>query len=257
MNTRIKEYSVGQLARLSGVTVRTLHHYGAIGLLRPAHIAANGYRTYGRAELLRLQEILFYRSFGLSLREIADLLADEADMVIRLRAHRDRLAAQAEKARRLLETLDRTIATLTKETEMQDHDLYEPFDTKTQTAYEEWLIETHGPEMAAKIATSKKAVDALLDGITGAMQELRAIEGRLVDAFAAGKSQADLASDLAAHRALMSRLWGNDCTPEAYAGLADIYLSYPDFIARYERLAPRFSLWLPAAMKAYAAEIAA
>ncbi len=246
---------MGELARLSGVTVRSLHHYDAIGLLRPAHVAANGYRSYGRAELLRLQEVLFYRAFGLSLNEIADVLADEADAVMRLRAHRDRLVAQAEEAARLLETLDRTIATLTKEIEMSDHDLYAPFDAATQTAYEDWLIETYGPDMAARIATSKEAIAALPKGMAGAMDALKAIEARLVDAFQVEATQAELDADLAAHRALISRFWGEDCTPAAYVGLADLYLSHADFIARYERLAQGFSRWLPKAMKAYAAEI--
>ncbi len=248
---------MGELARLSGVTVRTLHHYDAIGLLRPAHVAANGYRSYGRAELLRLQEVLFYRAFGLSLREIAAVLADEADAVTRLRVHRDRLAAQADEARRLLDTLDRTIATLTRETDMSDHDLYAPFDAATQTAYEDWLIGTYGPDMAARIATSKAAIAAMPEGVAGAMQELKVIEARLRAAFKAGVAQAELRADLDAHRALMSRFWGEDCTPEAYAGLADLYLSHEDFITRYERLAPRFSCWLPRVMKAYAAEISA
>ncbi len=258
MKTRIKEYSVGQLARLSGVTVRSLHHYDAIGLLRPAHVAANGYRTYGRAELLRLQEILFYRAFGLSLAEIADVLGN-GDALDRLRTHRARLAAEVTRTAALLETLDRTIATLTKETDMSDHDLYTPFDARTQTAYEDWLVDTYGSDMAARIALSKEAVAALPDGIAGAMEELKAIETRLVALFLADVRPADarLLPDLAAHRALMAKLWGQNCTPDAYAGLADMYLSHPDFVARYERLAPKFSQWLPAAMKAYASEIPA
>ena len=56
---RIEEYTVGDLARASGVSIRTLHHYDALGLLDPARVAQNGYRVYRRAEALRLQEILF------------------------------------------------------------------------------------------------------------------------------------------------------------------------------------------------------
>ena len=256
---RIKAYSVGQLARLSGVTVRTLHHYDAIGLLRPAHVAANGYRTYERSELLRLQEILFYRAFGLSLQEIADVLDGEADALARLRRHRGRLAAQVEEATTLLATLDRTIADLTKETMMPDTDLYTPFDAATQTAHENWLLETYGDEMATKIATSKAAIAQMPDGMAGAMKELNAMEGQLVTAFQSGARVGDraLVPIFDAHRALMALLWGDACDADAYAGLADLYLAQPDFVARYERLAPRFSQWLPKAMKAYASEIAA
>jgi DNA-binding transcriptional MerR regulator len=257
MKKRIKEYSVGELAGLSGVTVRTLHHYDAVGLLRPAHVALNGYRTYGHAELLRLQEILFYRAFGLSLAEIDAVLRCDASTVSRLRTHRARLAAQVEEVTSLLKTLDLTIETLTKESDMPDTDLYKPFDAATQTAYEVWMIDTYGPDMAAKIAQSKEAIDAMPKGMVGAMEELSMHEAKLVDAYQAGASAGDgsLIAILDAHRALMGRLWGENCAPEAYAGLSDMYLAHPDFVARYERLAPRFSQWLPSVMKAYAADI--
>ncbi|MDX8353437.1 MerR family transcriptional regulator [Cognatiyoonia sp. IB215182] len=259
MKTRIKEYGVGELARLSGVTVRTLHHYDATGLLRPAHVAANGYRIYGRDELLRLQEILFYRAFGMSLAEIADVLDSESEALVRLRAHRAKLAAQAAKTADLLATLDRTIATLMREADMQDQDLYAPFDAATQTGHEDWLIDTYGPDMAVKIAVSKEAVAAMPNGIAGLMDRLRESEAELVGAFKKGVVAGDrkLVPMLDKHRALMADFWGDACDPNAYAGLADMYLAHSDFVARYERLAPRFSQWLPAAMKAYAAEISA
>jgi DNA-binding transcriptional MerR regulator len=60
----MSRYTVKQLARLSGVSVRTLHHYDEIGLLRPAFVGENRYRYYGREELLRLQDILFHRELG-------------------------------------------------------------------------------------------------------------------------------------------------------------------------------------------------
>ena len=75
MNVMTK-YSVKQLSELAGVTVRTLHHYDRIGLLSPAQRSESGYRYYGRAELLRLQQILFYRELGFRLQEIGDILDD-------------------------------------------------------------------------------------------------------------------------------------------------------------------------------------
>ena len=254
MTKRIKSYSVGELARMSGVTVRTLHHYDAIGLLRPAHTALNGYRSYGRAEALRLQEILFYRSFGLSLADIASVLDKEPDHLSRLQQHRAALQEQMLHTAELLKSLDRTIIELTKGPDMANEDLYTPFDAATQTAHEEWLIDTYGADMAAAIATSKQAVAKLPDGIAGAMARLSDYETSLVAEFQQGRAADDGELDdiLSKHRALMAELWGKPCPPEAYAGLADMYLSHPDFVARYERLAPRFSQWLPAAMKSYA-----
>ena len=70
----VSGHTVKQVARLSGVSVRTLHHYDEIGLLKPACVGANGYRYYGREELLRLQQILFHRELGFSLEEIGRTL---------------------------------------------------------------------------------------------------------------------------------------------------------------------------------------
>ena len=89
----MKRYTVKQLARLSGVSVRALHHYDDIGLLKPAYVGANRYRYYGRDELLRLQDILFHRELGVPLHDIALLLqADGRDRLAILREHRERLA---------------------------------------------------------------------------------------------------------------------------------------------------------------------
>ena len=72
--SRIKLLTVGQLADHSGVTVRTLHHYDAIGLLKPAKRDASGHRFYDRDSVLRLQQILTYRTLRLPLDEIIELL---------------------------------------------------------------------------------------------------------------------------------------------------------------------------------------
>ena len=64
-------YSVGQLAALAGVTIRTLHHYDEVGLLSPSGRSAAGYRIYEESDLERLQQILLYRGFGFTLQEIA------------------------------------------------------------------------------------------------------------------------------------------------------------------------------------------
>src|SRR5690606_28279705 len=121
-------YTVKQLARLSGVSVRTLHYHDEIGLLKPAFVGENRYRYYGRAELLRLQDILFHRELGVPLSAMADLLAQTgADRVAALEAHRAALLARLERSRRLVRTIDRTIAEIRGEEPMKDSDLYRGF----------------------------------------------------------------------------------------------------------------------------------
>lgn len=136
MDHRIEEFTVGELARNSGVSVRMLHHYDAIGLLKPAHVAANGYRLYRRSEALRLQEILFYRAAGMSLKDIASAL-DQGLQLERLIAHRENLAQRLADHASMIATLDRTIAHLAGEEPMTIEDLYKPFSPEKQHQYEQ------------------------------------------------------------------------------------------------------------------------
>ena len=83
------EYTVNGLARLAGVSVRTLHWYDEIGLLRPARVTEAGYRMYGPDEVDALQSILFYRALGVPLKQIGALMADaSAGRLAALQSHR-------------------------------------------------------------------------------------------------------------------------------------------------------------------------
>ena len=254
MTTRIKDYGVGELARISGVSVRALHHYDEIGLLSPAYTAPNGYRRYGREELLRLQEILFARELGLSLAEITSFLEDGSGRLARLLRHRDRLVAERQRVTGMIETLDRTVAHLKGERDMANEDLYRPFAPERQAEYEAWLIDTYGGDMAERIARSKQAMAEAPERMQGFMDALRRVEEALVARFEAGTAAEDasLHDALEDHRALMVRAWDRPCPPEGVRGLAETYLAHPDFVARYERLSPGYSQWLPAAMRAHA-----
>jgi DNA-binding transcriptional MerR regulator len=253
-------YTVKQLARLSKVSVRTLHHYDEIALLKPAFIGENRYRYYGREELLRLQDILFHRELGVPLQEIAELLAHEGrDRLAILREHRGRLAERVERSRQLLRTLDRTIAELNGESVMDDKDLYQGFAPEKQAEYEDWMIERFGGDMRGRIEASKAKVAALgADGFKVRIAEGGEVSAPLAEAFKSGVAPEDPANDplLACHHAWIAKMWDRACPPEAYAGLADLYLAHPDFRTEFDKSGEGFLDWLTSAMKAYAARIA-
>jgi DNA-binding transcriptional MerR regulator len=261
MSLGMKDLTVKQLAAISGVTVRTLHHYDEIGLLVPAYVGSNGYRYYSRVEMLRLQRILFHRELGVPLGEIAALMDLEGeDQVGVLLRHREKLEAERERFRRLIETIDRTVRDLKGQTHMPNADLYKGFSAEEQADYEAWLVERHGDRMKAEIAASKQAMAAMGEaGQAAMMEQLRDIETALAEGMTRGVApDADVVDALAArHRAWVAAAWGRACTPDAYAGLADLYLSHPDFVKRFETLAPGFAVWLTTAMKAHAARLAA
>lgn len=108
------EWPIAEVARMSGVTARTLRHYDETGLLPPARTGAGGHRYYGQAQLLRLQQILVLRTLGLGLPEIGRVLARQVDEVDALRGHHRRLLAERDRLDALARTVSRTIAGLEK-----------------------------------------------------------------------------------------------------------------------------------------------
>ncbi|GAA3213435.1 MerR family transcriptional regulator [Dactylosporangium siamense] len=102
--------TVGHVAELAGVTVRTLHHYDEIGLLQPSTRTPAGYRAYSADDVERLREVLAYRRLGFGLREIADLVDDPTtDAVAHLRRLRGLLVDQRDRAAAMVTAIDREL----------------------------------------------------------------------------------------------------------------------------------------------------
>jgi len=249
-------YTVKQLARLSGVSVRTLHHYDEIGLLAPAGLGANGYRQYGREELLRLQQILFHRELGFALDEIGRLLdAPGFDRIAALTAQRERLLASARRYRRLARTIEETLAALKGGTEMKDKAMYRGFDAETQAKHEDWLVDRFGDDMRARIEASRAQFkDWSQADLDRNQAELEAIESGVADALKQGLPPdcAAVHSLIQRHHAWVGRQWKRTPTREAYVGLTEIYDEHPDFRARYEARSAGLTEYLTQAMRAFA-----
>lgn len=252
----MQELTVRQLAAISGVTVRTLHHYDEIGLLRPASVGANGYRYYGRDELLRLQRILFHRELGVPLNCIAELLELEGeDQIAVLREHRRKLELERERYGLLISTIDQTIAGLKGDAHMANADLYQGFSAEKQAGYEAWLIERYGEPMREGIERSRASFARMNAAEREQLgREYGEVEQALAEALRRGIDPASAAVDglIRRHRAWVATMWGAPCSGERYAGLADLYLAHPDFVARYEAIEPGFAEYLARAVKLHA-----
>src|SRR5512143_1812449 len=121
-------FTVKQLSKLAGVTPRMLHHYDAIGLLKPSRVGENGYRYYGEQSLLRLQQILFYRELGLPLEEIRTIVGrHDFDVLGALHGHKEALQGQVKRLNRLIQTVEHTIQYLRGERIMSEKGLFEGF----------------------------------------------------------------------------------------------------------------------------------
>lgn len=254
-------YTVKQMAKLSGVSVRALHHYDAIGLLRPRAVGANGYRYYDRQDLLRLQQILFHRALETPLKDIRAALDDPAfDLAAALRAHRERLAAEAERYAKLVDIVDRTLADLTGDETMEDKEMFRGFDPAKQARHEAELVERYGDGMAEKIAHSKAGMESWGKGDwAGFQQEALAIEADMAKALAQGLpgDSAVVSAIMRRHWAWIAKSWNREPSPDAFTGLGRLYLDNPEFTARYEAVAPGLTEYLAEAMRAFAEKRAA
>ena len=134
-------YTVNKLAKLSGVSVRTLHFYDEIGLLKPAYYGDNNYRYYEEAQLLILQQILFFRELGFQLSDIQGIISSpDFDKVKALKSHRKILEKNLSQTKILIETVDKTIARLRGKETMKDEELYYGFDSEKQKEHEKHLV---------------------------------------------------------------------------------------------------------------------
>src|SRR2546421_7023341 len=121
-------YSVKQLAVMSGITVRTLHFFDEMALLKPAYMKANGYRIYEEPQLLMLQQILFYRELGFELKRIKEILSQRNfEKVAALQSHRQVLEQNVTRTRTLIETIAKTISHLKGTKKMKTEELFMGF----------------------------------------------------------------------------------------------------------------------------------
>jgi DNA-binding transcriptional MerR regulator len=122
------DYTVKRVAAISGVSVRTLHFYDETGLLKPARIGVNGYRYYEEAQLLTLQQILFYRELGFELKEIKKIIGRaKFEKAAALKSHRAVLEKNLARTRELIETVDKTIDHLKGKKKMKTEEMFAGF----------------------------------------------------------------------------------------------------------------------------------
>jgi DNA-binding transcriptional MerR regulator len=121
-------YTVKKVAAMSGVSVRTLHFYDEMALLKPAYAKANGYRIYEEPQLLKLQQILFYRELGFELKRIKEILGQaKFEKVAALKSHRTVLEKNLTRTRTLIETIDKTIKHLKGKQKMKSEEMFAGF----------------------------------------------------------------------------------------------------------------------------------
>src|SRR5215510_8438933 len=246
-------YTVKKVARMSGVSVRTLHFYDEVGLLKPASRAANGYRFYDEAQLLTLQQILFYRELGFELKQIKRLLGrGDFDRIEALESHRKVLSKELKRTRKLIVTIDKTIAHLKGKKKMKTEELFEGFSPEQQAKHEEYLINRFGDGMKDSIAQSKRRVKDWTRADWQKSGEVFAEICRDLVVLMRQKSQPDseeVQDMIRKHYKWLKQFWTP--TAESYAGHSQLIVD-SDLRKAYEAYDPHLPEFVGMAIKAFA-----
>ncbi|WP_216204837.1 MerR family transcriptional regulator [Amycolatopsis aidingensis] len=222
-------YSVGAVAELAGVTVRTLHHYDEIGLLSPGDRSTAGYRRYGEADLDRLQRILLYRELGFSLEAIAAVIDDpDQDAIGQLRRQRDLLLRRIEQLRRMVASVEQVLEAKEMGNALTPEEKFEIFGGHTEPpGYAEEAARRWGHTKQWRAAQERVA------GV--GKEEWQLAEDRrrewvtklvtVLDSGAAADSVAamDLAEE---HRRMLAEFMG-ECGYQLHQQITELYVTEP------------------------------
>lgn len=251
-------YTVKKLSVLSGVTIRTLHFYEEIGILKPAYHGSNGYRYYEEKELLQLQQILFFKELGFSLKQIQKVLGKgDFDQLSALYSHRKSLTREWEKIGVLLKTIDKTIKHMKGKKKMKDKEIFDGFNitlVKKAKGGESYFAAEEIVGKSVKNPT-KNAQDVEKRGKEFYEDITKTAHAIFKDSVHCIKKGLDPASDevqrvIKKHHTLTEQT--HTATQEVYTALAQMYQEHPEFRNQLDLFHPELATFMAEAMRVFA-----
>jgi DNA-binding transcriptional MerR regulator len=247
-------YTVQKLATLAGISVRTLHYYDQVGLLKPSRVENNGYRYYEERELLKLQQILFFRELDFPLDEIRRILSSQSfDMRDALRDQRKLIELKKNRLNKLVKTIDKTIKKINKEITMDDKELYGNFSKEEMEKYTEEARQKWGDTTAFK--QSEVRVKKMgKDGLKKVLEIAGKLTVEIAKTMKAGldPKSTEVQKLIAQHYDGLRAFYEPNL--ELYRGLASMYVADERFKANYENVAPGLAQFMHDAMITYCDE---
>ncbi len=248
-------YTVKAVAERAGVSVRTLHYYDDIGLLKPASVSASGYRLYTDADLERLQQVLFFRALDFSLQDIQSVLENPGfDRKQALLTHKKMLLERERRIRTLVRTIDRTIASMEGGAPMSADKIFDGLkelggpDAATLEAYKKEAYEKYDKKLVDESyrRTSKYSKVDWTAILKESGEITNAIAGRMEE----GPGDAEVQRRVAQwHQLINDRYY--PCSLEIFRGLGDLYVQDGRFAANYEKVKPGLAAFMREAMLLY------
>lgn len=248
------EYTIQKLAHIADVSTRTLRYYDEIGLLEPARKNSAGYRIYGRNEVDKLQQILFYRALGMDLGSIKEIVNNPSfDGAAALQTHRRQLLERRTQLDRLINTVEQTISAREGTISMSDSEKFEGFKKEliedNEQRYGKEVRETYGDDIVDQ--SNAKMFNMSETQYGDFMQTEKRLLAKLAEAMEAGDASSAPAQEAAAlHKEWLSFTWPS-YSKEAHAGLAQMYIDDPRFSAYYDKIRPGAAEFLRDAIHVY------
>lgn len=181
-------FTVGQVAALSGVTIKALHHYHKIGLVVPSATSDAGYRLYSRDDLLRLQQVAFYRELDFALPDIRNALSGETSRVRSLELQRELLVRKQRRLGAILATLDNALDEAKGGSTMTDEQIFKGM-TK-----DEWNEVLHRQNEHLRSTYGFDATiesDVQVEKLNAAALESKRFSDRMVGFLTSGRAHTD------------------------------------------------------------------
>lgn len=248
-------YTVGEVARVSHVSVRTLHHYDDIGLLVPSARSSAGYRLYSDEDLGRLQQILFYRALDFGLDDIAAMLTEPgATAEDHLRRQHRLVREQIAHRQDLLAALEKEMEARRMGISLTPEEQFEIFGTTSFEEYQREAEQRWGDSDAWQESQRRSAAYTKQDWLqikAEADANIAAFKDALTSGLAPDSPDAVAAAE--EHRQHICR-WFYDCDHEMHRGLAELYVSDRRYTAEYDKIAEGFSRYVHDAIVANAAQ---
>ncbi len=228
-------FTVGELSRVTGITVRALRYYDEIGLVRPSQRTDAGYRLYDERDVLRLQQVLMFRELGVALHEIATAIEQATDRGALLRKHRDALVGKRARIDAMLAAVDATLHTLEKAKTMQPIDVNKMFEGFEQDGYTDEVRERWGDSAAYK-ESARRTKQYGKPEWEAIGHERAAIYARLAELMQRGAAPADPAVQVAVedHRKHIER-WFYPCSRQMHARLGEMYVADSRFATNLDK----------------------
>lgn len=277
-------YKVQEVAKIAGVSVRTLHHYDSIGLLKPSNIGTNRYRYYNRQDLKLLQQILFLKELDFSLKKIQELVAEGFDREYALSQHIELLEQKKQRIEKLIQTAQLTQQELQGSENLTDKERFSAFASiKAEDLIQQYQKPDSSSPVVAQVETSQvvsayesdSAVAVAVAPVETVLHEESAsapsepvhaakedenldeinregdrIYNTVANLMHLPSQTAAVQKEMKAYYTLLNRFY--ECSPKMFRGLGDLYASDSRFANNIDQHGQGLAKYLKDAMYIYA-----